>query len=167
MELHWRRLGFIQFQSTPSTRRVTIQPLFVPPIKIISIHTLHTEGDRCMLFGLREIKTFQSTPSTRRVTVFPVPPFDTLTISIHTLHTEGDGLDVVVPDPAHISIHTLHTEGDRPAATTASPTPRFQSTPSTRRVTADALIAAVGVAISIHTLHTEGDPCAPRRTRRG
>ena len=60
-------------------------------VLIISIHTLHTEGDL----------------------VFPVPPFDTLTISIHTLHTEGDTNRNASPtSPLVISIHTLHTEGD-------------------------------------------------------
>ena len=55
------------FQSTPSTRRVTVFP--VPPFDTltISIHTLHTEGD-----GLDVV----------------VP--DPAHISIHTLHTEGD-----------------------------------------------------------------------------
>ena len=59
--------GQMRFQSTPSTRRVTIQPLFVPPIKIISIHTLHTEGDHTIPYAGAQID-----------------------ISIHTLHTEGD-----------------------------------------------------------------------------
>ena len=57
----------IEFQSTPSTRRVTaidIQPIIE---EIISIHTLHTEGDEMTL------NTYTHTD-----------------ISIHTLHTEGD-----------------------------------------------------------------------------
>ena len=55
----------------------------------ISIHTLHTEGDS-ILICQDDRAVFQSTPSTRRVT--PCGPTKRLPkrISIHTLHTEGD-----------------------------------------------------------------------------
>ena len=55
----------------------------------ISIHTLHTEGDR---------------PSA----LFPIA----IQISIHTLHTEGDWSPHPPFPQSLISIHTLHTEGD-------------------------------------------------------
>ena len=78
------------FQSTPSTRRETGKLLTKAAASIISIHSLHTEGDMCRLpwlmyrwhfnplppHGGRQsliiifsnLKIFQSTPSTRRET---------------------------------------------------------------------------------------------------
>ena len=58
-------------------------------------------------------------------------------ISIHTLHTEGD-VAVPIPDKGNIpiSIHTLHTEGDCGGFVCVNKFFGFQSTPSTRRVTA-------------------------------
>ena len=57
---------------------------------IISIHTLHTEGDELLA-----------------VQPFPQGKFN------HTLHTEGD-LKMPLGNKriGQISIHTLHTEGD-------------------------------------------------------
>ena len=114
--------GQMRFQSTPSTRRVTIQPLFVPPIKIISIHTLHTEGDHTIPYAGAQIdisihtlhtegdipsssasqmmRPFQSTPSTRRVTGALATLCNPARISIHTLHTEGDTRSKKVFDKA-------------------------------------------------------------------
>ena len=60
---------------------------------IISIHSLHTEGD---LQGC----TCQ----------------DTICISIHSLHTEGDRAAFNAASVYSISIHSLHTEGDRKTA---------------------------------------------------
>ena len=78
------------FQSTPSTRRVTLLYLL----------TTANAG-------------FQSTPSTRRVTVLICTNLTILYISIHTLHTEGDKIFPQMDDICvGISIHTLHTEGD-------------------------------------------------------
>ena len=79
---------------------------------IISIHSLHTEGDwrKCTsVYGCG--------------------------ISIHSLHTEGD------PNFEHlerwmiISIHSLHTEGDVVSSPNTPYIFSFQSTPSTRRET--------------------------------
>ena len=71
--------SFVQFQSTPSTRRVT-QPIISENLKIIiSIHTLHTEGDR----QHRQHAGLQ------------------ILISIHTLHTEGDSVRSGLFGPQH------------------------------------------------------------------
>ena len=79
-----------RFQSTPSTRRVTIRKLSWCCLFNISIHTLHTEGD-----------------------FYPSPIHQEIFISIHTLHTEGDPrVCGKIPNLTEISIHTLHTEGD-------------------------------------------------------
>ena len=56
------------FQSTPSTRRVTDQNFHFLRHFLISIHTLHTEGDAYSSSSLATLNKFQSTPSTRRVT---------------------------------------------------------------------------------------------------
>ena len=55
------------FQSTPSTRRVTLP---------------------CV--AMTQLRLFQSTPSTRRVTRLETEISTFIIISIHTLHTEGD-----------------------------------------------------------------------------
>ena len=63
----WTSCIRLRFQSTPSTRRVTkIRDDDWVKI-VISIHTLHTEGDRR---GMDQGEKYY--------------------ISIHTLHTEGD-----------------------------------------------------------------------------
>ena len=77
------------FQSTPSTRRVTL-----------------------LQVGGLTIRVFQSTPSTRRVTDGPSCLSQCGGISIHTLHTEGDFQTRRPRTLQWISIHTLHTEGD-------------------------------------------------------
>ena len=82
---------------------------------IISIHSLHTEGDETHLPHPSAKLLFQSTPSTRRETMRGVPSVLTDVISIHSLHTEGD---------IRRSIFCLHIK-------------TFQSTPSTRRETVE------------------------------
>ena len=78
-----------EFQSTPSTWRVTVRPLLFAGLVAISIHTLHMEGDA----AARLVR-------------------DQLIISIHTLHMEGDLDRILAGKIARISIHTLHMEGD-------------------------------------------------------
>ena len=169
----------------------------------ISIHTLHTEGDpegsierasddefqstpstRRVTPTSRSdtwFPSFQSTPSTRRVTALPDQHICPHLISIHTLHTEGDfGLKAEFSAFIIISIHTLHTEGDVEGQQVCRDQVRFQSTPSTRRVTQEQINQRLQIfqfqstpstrrvtiplkdfvviyRISIHTLHTEGD----------
>ena len=124
---------------------------------IISIHSLHTEGDRP-----------RGCPLHRQVYFNPLPPHGgrlplfcnssiAFVISIHSLHTEGDwrkctsvyGCGISIhslhtegdPNFEHlerwmiISIHSLHTEGDEKYPPSTSMTTAFQSTPSTRRET--------------------------------
>ena len=81
---------FSKFQSTPSIQRETNHREWTHHPKVISIHSLHTEGDRFVFFLIQFL----------------------CCISIHSLHTEGDQ-DLKVSDtPNAISIHSLHTEGD-------------------------------------------------------
>ena len=146
------------FQSTPSTRRETLCRLSyfsslrhfnplpphggrlyynspLPSGEDISIHSLHTEGDRIPGSHLHNRcnfnplpphggrpadelqqwgeRVFQSTPSTRRETSL-----------IHTIRNKP-----------FISIHSLHTEGDHTDSDDAGNEKAFQSTPSTRRET--------------------------------
>ena len=106
--------------------------------QLISIHSLHTEGDTVSRLtdwqklhfnplpphGGRRFhdvllifrRLFQSTPSTRRETSIEI--FGNLPdhISIHSLHTEGDYDAVTQRVLCSISIHSLHTEGDRKTA---------------------------------------------------
>ena len=77
----------IQFQSTPSTRRVTF-------------HFPQRYHDQ---------RIFQSTPSTRRVTGLAAKNNFSDVISIHTLHTEGDAFTInVVPTQNHFNPHPPH-----------------------------------------------------------
>ena len=102
----------------------------------ISIHSLHTEGDRRVLeAGYRKTQNFN-----------PLPPHGgRLRILELYLHS------------SYISIHSLHTEGDRSRYLTMPESKTFQSTPSTRRETRDAVGYCKQQHISIHSLHTEGD----------
>ena len=70
-------------------RRVTLRNEFYSNCLIISIHTLHAEGDH--IRALSDIH---------------------LVISIHTLHAEGDYSAASDSRRKEISIHTLHAEGD-------------------------------------------------------
>ncbi len=100
---------------------------------------------------------FQSTPSTRRVTKIRDDDWVKIVISIHTLHTEGDRRGMDQGEKYYISIHTLHTEGDQICGEKCWSCKKFQSTPSTRRVTFNYALTKDDHSISIHTLHTEGD----------
>ena len=124
-----------EFQSTPSTRRETLQQAAarqlyshfnpLPPhggrrrncvsltvTVSISIHSLHTEGDVNSQSRINATILFQSTPSTRRETFFHISVLYNSGISIHSLHTEGDLVFRHRYYHFCISIHSLHTEGD-------------------------------------------------------
>ncbi len=57
-----------KFQSTPSARRATNNPVQQRFNIIISIHALREEGDGIRLGGSARFGLFQSTPSARRAT---------------------------------------------------------------------------------------------------
>ncbi len=146
----------------------------------ISTHTLRTEGDSKQYVDMDAVVVFQPTPSARRVTdggqaashhpVFqPTPSARRVTIlvfpctrmmriSTHTLRTEGDSDPAVAATYLEISTHTLRTEGDSSLPTRVAILPRFQPTPSARRVTLGRRQAGQDSPISTHTLRTEGDP---------
>ena len=80
-----------EFQSTPSSRKVTEYIPEVTVANVISIHTFLAEGDP------------RSHPR----------PSPSLCISIHTFLAEGDGaLDFMDEFHVPISIHTFLAEGD-------------------------------------------------------
>ena len=123
----------------------------------ISIHALHTEGDRLRGNWLRREGIFQSTPSIRRATVDLRPDLGDAEISIHALHTEGDGLAEYYS--ANLS-QFQSTPSIRRATShhlLADPMSLFQSTPSIRRATTPKADRSGVHSISIHALHTEGD----------
>ena len=122
------------FQSTPSTRRVTMMS-----VVLFSLSRFQsTPSTRRVTRGVGSYcltTAFQSTPSTRRVTherngggagiLFQSTPS---TRRVTQLRSDSIKL-------TRISIHTLHTEGDIGAASNPCHFLVFQSTPSTRRVT--------------------------------
>ena len=131
-------LFFLQpvFQSTPSTRRETPTSLHCTSFRIISIHSLHTEGDLSFACSCFRIDSFQSTPSTRRETTYYSIPIRWIA-NFNPLPPHGGRhcsslRDVTFPE---ISIHSLHTEGDLFFVGFAAANHTFQSTPSTRRET--------------------------------
>ena len=127
------------------------------PLSCISIHSLHTEGDRRQKrTGVMEndfnplpphggrlapsrtcgtLVAFQSTPSTRRETV-----------PTHRL---------AIYNP--ISIHSLHTEGDQPCYRRTSYDRYFNPLPPHGGRQCHTYQRRTRRNISIHSLHTEGD----------
>ena len=104
-----------------------------------------------------DTRLFQSTPSTRRETIsayeFSVLPC----ISIHSLHTEGDITALIVVGVC-LNFNPLPPHGGRHyVLLLLAYATIFQSTPSTRRETAEIMAEHDAVVISIHSLHTEGD----------
>ena len=155
----------LEFLSTPSARRATLEKLKNSPVYIISIHALREEGDEGLENDLAALE-----------------------ISIHALREEGDPRSLCSaappgyfyprpprggrrsPPPHHqgaggISIHALREEGDRYSESGVMPSddfyprpPRggrhsigkrvtdleiFLSTPSARRATANLPIRSV------------------------
>ena len=80
----------LQFQSTPSLRKVTVDVYKIPISLIISIHTFLTEGDPSQPSADKSSDKFQSTPSLRKVTDMMSKHAFGKKISIHTFLTEGD-----------------------------------------------------------------------------
>ena len=123
------------FQSTPSTRRETVQPI-LHWVRQVNFNPLPPHGGR--LLANRNLVAFYH--------FNPLPPhggrlchfyhsFLIFYISIHSLHTEGDLRHRRERRLDNISIHSLHTEGDGVVFS-----------------------VAIDAVISIHSLHTEGDP---------
>ena len=124
----------LPFQSTPSTRRETVRTDYYLTVRKISIHSLHTEGDRPLTGYPDGDRIFQSTPSTRRETliirrIFAASVFQS------------------TPSTRRETFLQLQFSTHKP----------FQSTPSTRRETLVPYQIAEQLVISIHSLHTEGD----------
>ena len=152
----------MEFLSTPSARRATLQTQLEEIQTEISIHALREEGDfanlgeqailkKISIHALREegdigfkvtddeVWEFLSTPSARRA-------------------TKDGSLAGMTPT---ISIHALREEGDAATRWTNRPRSRFLSTPSARRATIVPLDSfAEARKISIHALREEGDESA-------
>ena len=167
------------FQSTPSLQKVTwIEDSYTVSVTI-SIHTFLAEGDGSRMSVWRAIpnfnphlprgrwrgsrnkakavKLFQSTPSSRKVTICEYLHAVKDGISIHTFLAEGDRLPGIDSTGGHISIHTFLAEGDRLCLHDHDSAGQFQSTPSSRKVTASGEIDKHQFCISIHTFLAEGD----------
>ena len=130
------------FQSTPSTRRVTKPDGPHKAPDVISIHTLHTEGDAFIFAMTSSPLPFQSTPSTRRVTGDIITNnFMVVFQSTPSTRRVTRFPSMVTNHSAKTSIHTFHTEGDMVARRGSPSFQRFQSTPSTRRVTKVLLVS--------------------------
>ena len=127
--------GLSRFQSTPSSRRVTLYHCSTRLFHLI----------------------FQSTPSSRRVT--KDQKFDDMqaSISIHTLLAESDWEVIPMELTETISIHTLLAESDGHCKCIKFILTGFQSTPSSRRVTKLFGKKQTRNRISIHTLLAESD----------
>ena len=101
-----------EFQSTPSSRKVTEYIPEVTVANVISIHTFLAEGD----------------------IVEPMPE-PVMPISIHTFLAEGDIKIKEWAIGTDISIHTFLAEGDDIQLFGSREADVFQSTPSSRKVT--------------------------------
>ena len=109
-----------------------------------------------MLPGTRRLVRFQSTPSSRKVTGCRPVLCRSHKISIHTFLAEGDYSSYIGLDAPIISIHTFLAEGDQ-IALSQKLMEKFQSTPSSRKVTFGMLESLIIQSISIHTFLAEGD----------
>ena len=144
----------------------------------ISIHSLHTEGDEKKLARERQqrisIHSLHTEGDDTEKTQAQIN-----SISIHSLHTEGDNnrsfKNLIIinfnPLPPHggrrrcifcrhrrCYFNPLPPHGGRPRYSLVTGRySSFQSTPSTRRETAQFRIIEGDHKISIHSLHTEGD----------
>ena len=87
---------------------------------------------------------FLSTPSASRATVDASPLTTMQKISIHALREEGDGWRAFSSAIQTISIHALREEGDTLTTFSQTLMQRFLSTPSARRATRSAVLAAKG-----------------------
>ena len=119
---------------------MTNQGLSHENLYTISIHTFLAEGDFHPEKAELGDYEFQSTPSSRKVTWEVTQLEYNPIISIHTFLAEGD-----LPFVSHvtvisvISIHTFLAEGDHLLRRCNTYVSIFQSTPSSRKVTASFL----------------------------
>ena len=123
------------FQSTPSLRKVTVQPF---PNRACALDfNPHLPCGRWPEEGISRCYSylFQSTPSLRKVTQKSYVLSASYPISIHTFLAEGDFLQQDNHRQHIISIHTFLAEGDLQDEWYLISVPRFQSTPSLRKVT--------------------------------
>ena len=125
-----------EFQSTPSPRRATDTQTIIGKLDGVFQSTPSPRRATETPYYFFEDFEFQSTPSPRRATFFYKKRVDLIGISIHALPAEGDPVPSVVEGSSlYISIHALPAEGDPCVSSAASPSRRFQSTPSPRRAT--------------------------------
>ena len=174
------RLGNLSFQSTPSTRRETLifygtvtgysisihslhtegdrTPICIEKIQVqISIHSLHTEGDRKSVRRADGSQDFNPLPPHGgRLVTFPSPTWEESFQS--TPSTRRETLRSWVTCLGCTNFNPLPPHGGRPLSESLVMQDRvFQSTPSTRRETPFLSFLSVFLYISIHSLHTEGD----------
>ena len=131
------------FQSTPSTRRETWTTRYYGYGDFISIHSLHTEGDR----GISRIVILSHHFN-------PLPP-------------HGGRRNISSRPAVRLYFNPLPPHGGRLKMTAGEyDGVIFQSTPSTRRETRVVALYQQLEDISIHSLHTEGDWKCMKRSER-
>ena len=127
-------------------------------LRSISIHSLHTEGDKITCFAADVMYSFQSTPSTRRETLTHYVIMMCWHISIHSLHTEGDKHPVTDSEHARSHFNPLPPHGGRQSTTLTRWEPlHFNPLPPHGGRRQSVGVACKHNCISIHSLHTEGD----------
>ena len=148
--------------------------------KIISIHALREEGDKCITRNSRKGSLFLSTPSARRATTrstrrfrpkifLSTPSARRATDAVRRQQRTGGDFyprpprggrppgPADRPDPHNISIHALREEGDAQTKLDIAKQAQFLSTPSARRATKLVEQRPRRHYISIHALREEGD----------
>ena len=163
----FRLIVVIEFLSTPSARRATVQKYyeqlargdfyprpprggrphdvaFVGQRDFISIHALREEGDRGSVKLSLLVCLFLSTPSARRATALSPCLFELFLISIHALREEGDAF------ASNIEVEILNFY----------PRPPRGGRPIDQQAEIDSYL------ISIHALREEGDTGEIRRKDR-
>ena len=147
----------IQFQSTPSLRKVTRVTF---PVRKFHLFQSTPSLRKVTLIKFKHIirLVFQSTPSLRKVTIYSDLLEVVSIISIHTFLAEGDPLtstsyvrrDIFQSTPSLRKV-TLRLLRRQQILTV------FQSTPSLRKVTCESDVKSENRYISIHTFLAEGD----------
>ncbi len=154
----------MEFLSTPSARRATIQTGIQYNAQLISIHALREEGDPTTSPFTANLSKFLSTPSARRATqsllshrqrfedFYPRPP-------------RGGRPVGPAAATAHNHFYPRPPRGGRLAFPGLFLVlSEFLSTPSARRATPEVTYMTLEQKISIHALREEGDQAGLRRS---
>ena len=147
----------IWFQSTPSSRKVTLQHLLHPLTLQIFQSTPSSRKVTQVQQQICHSQIFQSTPSSRKVTFISGDITFSDYISIHTFLAEGDLLTEMYNQyTGNFNPHLPRGRWHMEIGIYTAPV-KFQSTPSSRKVTFNEIYVKGVSKISIHTFLAEGD----------